>query len=343
MLDLAQFRGLVGSPVAGVPSIVYFHENQLTYPQRLANDRDLHFAFTNFTTALAANQVWFNSAYHRDDFLAALAQWLVRMPDFAPLEQIEDIRGKSHVQSPGITTNRPVKSRSPGPLRVAWAARWEHDKSPGTFLEAVRILRISGVKFRLSLFGQSFKRKPPELHSARQDLSTHIDHWGFVESHQFFLEKMSHTDVFVSTAIHEFFGLAAMEAISLGLRPVLPQRLAYPELLGLAQNQDTPHSSPQSKGDRPVSDGSGGDKDTRGLNQGSCGDAEEEDTPCLEGFFYDGSAEGLAGRLAELAVRPDEILSDRQRNYLQGVAERYTWKRRAAEMDEALERVACDC
>jgi glycosyltransferase involved in cell wall biosynthesis len=59
----------------------------------------------------------------------------------------------------------------------------------------------------------------------------------------------------------------------------------------------------------------------------------------LEGFFYDGSAEGLAGRLAQLAERPDEILSDRERAYLRAVAKRYAWKRRAAEMDEALEQL----
>ena len=39
--------------------------------------------------------------------------------------------------------------------------------------------------------------------------------------------------MFVSTATHEFFGLAAAEAIATGLYPLLPERLAYPELLSV--------------------------------------------------------------------------------------------------------------
>ena len=32
MLSLAEFRGLAPESVRGLPSLVYFHENQLTYP-----------------------------------------------------------------------------------------------------------------------------------------------------------------------------------------------------------------------------------------------------------------------------------------------------------------------
>ena len=38
-------------------------------------------------------------------------------------------------------------------------------------------------------------------------------------------------DVVISTAEHEFFGIAVCEAIWAGAVPVLPRRLSYPELV----------------------------------------------------------------------------------------------------------------
>ena len=60
MLPLAEFLGLAPAEVRQWPTVVYFHENQLTYPVRTDDPRDLHFGFSNMVTALAATAVWFN-------------------------------------------------------------------------------------------------------------------------------------------------------------------------------------------------------------------------------------------------------------------------------------------
>ena len=66
---------------------------------------------------------------------------------------------------------------------------------------------------------------------ARHEFRDHICHWGPVASHSEYLQKLSRADIFVSTAQHEFFGLSVMESIAIGLAPLLPDRLSYPELL----------------------------------------------------------------------------------------------------------------
>jgi hypothetical protein len=45
-------------------------------------------------------------------------------------------------------------------------------------------------------------------------------------------------DIVVSTALHEFFGAAVVEACYCGCFPVLPNRLSYPELIPETHHKD---------------------------------------------------------------------------------------------------------
>jgi glycosyltransferase involved in cell wall biosynthesis len=233
MLNLAEFRGLAGDDIARLPAVAYFHENQLTYPSQAADERDLHFAFTNMLTGLAADRVWFNSAFHRDEFLTALDQMLRRMPDHQPLSAVERIRSKSSVFPPGIEPPLARPVRQPDhPLRLVWASRWEHDKGPETFFAALRLLRDRGIDFRLNVLGESFGQVPACFEVARQEFSGQITRWGFLADRAEYQAALSASDVAVSTANHEFFGIAMVEAVAAGCFPLAPRRLAYPEVLG---------------------------------------------------------------------------------------------------------------
>jgi glycosyltransferase involved in cell wall biosynthesis len=232
MLNLAEFRGLCPEPVRRLPAVVYFHENQLTYPNRREEPRDLHFAFTNLTTALAADRVWFNSGFHQREFLSALEQLLRRMPDHRPQDAPSDIQKKSAVHPPGIHHSPPPPARRPGPLRIVWAARWEHDKDPNTFFQALRQLDQRGCDFRVSVLGQSFDSTPECFQQARSQLMHRIDHWGYAADHAQYLQVLAEADTIVSTARHEFFGIALVEAMGMGCIPLVPQRLSYPEIIG---------------------------------------------------------------------------------------------------------------
>ncbi|MHC4269327.1 MAG: tRNA-queuosine alpha-mannosyltransferase domain-containing protein [Planctomycetota bacterium] len=231
MLNLAEYLGLVPQTVQKLPSIVYFHENQLTYPVAHPQEFDFHYVLTNLITALAATKVWFNSSYHQNIFLDELRDFLKRMPDFQPLKTVDDIRSKSMVRYPGIHQFPNRKERSPGPMRIVWAARWEHDKNPKLFFDALRILKDRKIEFRISVIGEQFRQVPDVFNSARHEFSNYIDRWGYQQERQDYESVLLKADIFVSTADHEFFGISVLEGVAAGAFPLVPDKLAYPETL----------------------------------------------------------------------------------------------------------------
>jgi len=235
MLNLAEFVALAPVEISGLSKVIYFHENQLTYPVRVEDERDYQFAMTNLTSALAADAVWFNSQFHMNSFLEALMKFLKSMPDFQPLEVTEIIRAKSAVHPPGIADLSPLPERDPGPVRILWAARWEHDKNPELFFEALEILKANEVQFKLSVIGQSFRDRPDVFAKAHHRFADHIDHWGYQNTRSDYERVLQQSDVIVSTANHEFFGISIIEAVAAGAYPLVPNRLSYPEILGLTQ------------------------------------------------------------------------------------------------------------
>jgi glycosyltransferase involved in cell wall biosynthesis len=232
MLNLAEFEGLAPEPIRQLPTVVYFHENQLTYPARQEHERDLHFGMINGTTALAAEQVWFNTAFHRDSFLGALKTLLGRMPDYNHPEMVKAIERKSAVYPQGISELPRKLLRSPGPPRILWVARWEHDKNPELFFRAMYRFREEGLDFRLSVIGEQFSETPVIFADAHKRLSGRIDHWGYQATRDEYESALANADVVVSTADHEFFGVGILEAVAAGAYPLLPKRLAYPEIFG---------------------------------------------------------------------------------------------------------------
>ncbi|MCD4831734.1 MAG: DUF3524 domain-containing protein [Anaerohalosphaeraceae bacterium] len=230
MLNLAEFLGLAGHYFQQLPSIAYFHENQLTYPAQFESERDYQFVMTNMTTALAANEVWFNSEFHRDSFLAALEVFLKKMPDEQPLNSVERILRKSVILSPGVAKIQKQHSRKSGPAQILWAGRWEHDKNPEDFFRAVKILKDNGCDFVLNVIGEQFRQSPEIFEWAKDYFSGCINRWGYQQSHSQYIQALKDADIFVSTAVHEFFGITAVEAALAGAHPLLPNRLAYPEI-----------------------------------------------------------------------------------------------------------------
>jgi glycosyltransferase involved in cell wall biosynthesis len=240
MLDLATFRALTSDLLGVVPAAVYFHENQLTYPLPPGRARDLSFAWVNYTSALAADAVLFNSAFHRREFLGALPGLLGRYHDFRELQTIEAIAARSQVLHPGIdlaSLDGPARADSstaesqPAIPTILWNSRWEYDKQPELFFTALEALEARGAAFRLIVAGEHIDPGAATFAAARERWAGRALHWGFAPSRAAYGDLLRRADVVVSCALQEFFGIAVVEAMYCGCAPVLPRRLNYPDLI----------------------------------------------------------------------------------------------------------------
>lgn len=242
MLDLATFLALTRSKTASVPVAVYFHENQVCYPlspkdQDTANRRDHHYGFINFTSALAADKVLFNSRYHFNAFLGALPRFLKQFPTPNELGTLETLRKKSQVLPLGMDLHRfdPFKhgegaDPDPAPL-ILWNHRWEYDKNPDEFFRALFVLDELGLDFRVALLGENFHHGRAIFDTARRKLGDKIVHFGYVENFADYARWLYRSDILPVTSNQDFFGASIVEAVYCGCYPLLPMRLSYPELV----------------------------------------------------------------------------------------------------------------
>lgn len=233
MLDLPQWRGVLRDPqILVTPTAVYFHENQWSYPLSPQARLDFHFGYTNLLSALAADACWFNSAFHRDDFLHASKSFVRRMPDAQSIHDFDQLESKCRVIPPGFSAPQTLVSGDPNPvLTIGWVSRWEYDKRPDDFVDLLSRLDGLGIEFQLVLLGPRPADTPQALTNLRKQFSDRIVHDGFAETADEYSSWLSRLDVVVSTAEHEFFGIAVCEAIWAGAVAVLPNRLSYPELV----------------------------------------------------------------------------------------------------------------
>ncbi len=234
-LSVADWKALAPEPLARLPVVTFFHENQLSYPLEPGQTRDFQYAFTNLTTCLASRAVWFNSEFHRASFLNAIAALLRKMPDCVPEGLPESVAARSTVMPLGVNLKpllpgRAGRPRKP-PLTILWSHRWEFDKNPESFFKVLFYLADEGVPLRLSILGETFRKWPPVFEEARRRLAEHIVQFGYLPDRASYEEHVRRADVVVSTAIHEFFGLSMVEAIAAGCFPLMPNRLSYPEIV----------------------------------------------------------------------------------------------------------------
>lgn len=241
MLDLSVFLALARSKLKNTRVAVYFHENQLTYPwspddQDVQLQRDNHYAFINYTSALAADWVFFNSEYHRNSFLNALPEFLRRFPDHQNMWSLAEIDHKSSVLPIGLdlgwveetqSASGATQTDKPGKV-VLWNHRWEFDKNPEAFFQLLMRLAEKGLAFSLVVLGEKTKKHPPIFNEAKEILKDRILHWGYAKDAKTYREWLKTADILPVTSNQDFFGMSTVEAMAAGVLPLLPNRLACP-------------------------------------------------------------------------------------------------------------------
>lgn len=236
MVDLSTLRALTAHSTARTPTALYFHETQLTYPQNARQSHGWRYGFINYISALSADAVYFNSQYHHDVFFKTLPNMLKHFGDYNELQTVEIIREKSTVLPLGLAlkrfdAHRPAHpSRNERPL-IVWNHRWEADKNPTAFVEALYRLDEDGLDFEVAIIGQNVRQSRTEFDECRVRLAHRIRHFGYLPDFASYADLLWRADYVVSTAHQEFFGGAIAEALYCGCVPILPDRLNYPALL----------------------------------------------------------------------------------------------------------------
>ena len=242
MVDLATLRGFAPQ-LANIPNILYFHENQFEYPIA-ANSQDsknvINAQLTSIYALLCADQVLFNSQFNRQTFFRGANKLLKKLPDGIPKNLLTEIETQVQVLPVPISPNsylrqsnlvKPLQSgKINQPVEIVWNHRWEYDKQPEVFFDALKLLKQDGFKFKIHLLGQAFRQKPECFDLAKSYFSDEILTWGY-QSKRDYQQILATADIVISTAAHDFQGLSMLEAIAGGCTPIAPDRVVYPEYI----------------------------------------------------------------------------------------------------------------
>lgn len=234
MVDLAGLLGFMRRSLSDVPAVLYFHENQLTYPRQTDEPLDQGLVWSMWRSMVAADEIWFNSDFHRDELLGALPDLLSSVPDHDHRYLLDEVVGRSRVHPVGVDVARLSRTtgsarRTEAPL-VLSSQRWHHDKDVGAVLRALIRAAEDGVDFRLAVVGDETGGQAEELNPMIDRLGARVIARGQPPREEY-ESLLRDADIVVSAARNEFFGIAVVEAIAAGAWPIVPDALAYREVI----------------------------------------------------------------------------------------------------------------
>ena len=226
MFNLCEFKAL-RPDLKDAKTVLYFHENQLNYPKRKTEEeRDFHFGWVEILSCLCADRIVFNSEYNMKTFIEEIPKVLNKVPTFGYdiTKILKHIKDNSCIlyfplKVPTVhlkTENIKEISDESKPVNILWNHRWEYDKDPDAFFEAILKLAKHTKNFRVFVLGESYEEQPDIFDKAKKELEDLglIGYWGYCESKEKYYEILNSCHIVISTAIHEFYGVAIIEAVN---------------------------------------------------------------------------------------------------------------------------------
>lgn len=227
-----------------IPWLLYFHENQFSYPKNSQQQGIIEMQMVTLYSALSADLCVFNSQFNQTSFFQGARALLKKLPDYVSPDWLDKTEETSQVLAVPLSNDvfkmgdRSIEShekydkKQGEKLKLVWPARWEYDKGPDRLLAILEEMEARHIEYEIAVLGEQFRSVPEEFKQIKQGFSHRISQFGFAESRQDYLDILVSSDMVLSTALHEFQGLSVLESVALGCIPILPNRQVYPELFG---------------------------------------------------------------------------------------------------------------
>lgn len=238
MVDLSSLRGLVPG-LAQIPTLLYFHENQFAYPEGRQRSDNVEPMLVPIYSALCSDRLIFNSHYNQSTFLKGASNLSKRLPEPLPAELFNKLESSEVIPVPLPNWQLPESTdANPEQLEVIWNHRWEYDKGPDLLLAIIEECWQQKLPIRFQVVGQQFREQPAAFEPINlklHEIATHFKwdpgQWGFVNAEEEYKSLLINADTVLSTASHDFQGLAIQEACLMNCSALAPNDLAYPEYL----------------------------------------------------------------------------------------------------------------
>ena len=190
--------------------------------------------------------------------MAGCAQLLRKMPDRVPSDIVPGLQDKAEVIPVPLAMDRSKEVQSgltgwPGRkregcsriIRLLWMGRFEHDKGADNLLRILNQLESAGLDYELAMTDQQFRQMPTVFSEIKKIYSHRLVQFGYVENLDQYHALLESADIVLSTALHEFQGLAVMEAVINNCIPIVPDRLVYPEIYPASSRYESCPDDPE--------------------------------------------------------------------------------------------------